>query len=119
MVSELCDQKPPNKEDKGIEIGCQDHQKPVSLILIMFLFLFTMPPSLFNMLFKSATTTSWGYEEGHSKGPRSYALPVIADFNSLHKPPALFTFRSISRDHPVTVEPFQFSPSETVAYEGS
>jgi len=39
--------------------------------------------------------------------------------NSLHKPPALFNFGSISRDHPVTVEPFQFSPSETVAYKGS
>ena len=39
--------------------------------------------------------------------------------NSIHKPPALFNFRSIRCDHPVTVEPFQFSPSEKVAYEGS
>jgi hypothetical protein len=31
----------------------------------------------------------------------------------------LFNFGSISRDHPVPVEPFQFSPSEMVAYEGS
>ena len=35
----------------------------------------------------------------------------ILFINSLHKPPELFNFGSISRDHPVTVEPFQFSPS--------
>jgi hypothetical protein len=46
-------------------------------------------------------------------------ISQILLINSLHKPPALFNFRSISRDHPVTIEPFQFSPSETVAYEGS
>ena len=69
----------------------------------------------------------WQYEEGPSKEPYSHSLLVIADLiNSIHKPPALFNFRSISRDqpatvddHPVTVKPFQFSPSETVAYEGS
>ena len=33
----------------------------------------------------------------------------IEDFNSIHKPPVLFRFRSMSRDQPVTVEPFQFS----------
>jgi hypothetical protein len=68
---------------------------------------------------QKSTTTSWGYEEGPSKGPQRHALLVVADFNSLHKPPALFNFRSINHDHRVTVEPFQFSPSETVAYEGS
>jgi hypothetical protein len=62
---------------------------------------------------------SWGYEEGPSKEPWRHTLLVIADFNSILKPPALFNFRSIGRDHPLTVEPFQFSPLETVAYEGS
>ena len=48
------------------------------------------------------------------------------NINSIHKKPVLFNYRSISRDqpatvddHPVSVEPFPFSPSETVAYEGS
>jgi len=39
--------------------------------------------------------------------------------NSIHKPPASFRFRSMIRNHAVTVEPFQFSPAEPVAYEGS
>lgn len=43
------------------------------------------------------------------------AVPI----NSLHKPPASFSFRSMIHDHAVTVEPFQFSPAEPVAYEGS
>jgi hypothetical protein len=41
---------------------------------------------------------------------QGHALLVISDFNSLDKPPALFSYRSMSRDHPVTVEPFQFLP---------
>jgi len=40
---------------------------------------------------------------------RGHTLLVIADFNSLDKPPTFLSFRSMSRDHPVTVEPFQFS----------
>jgi hypothetical protein len=40
---------------------------------------------------------------------QGHALLVIADFNSIHTPPALFGFRSMRRDRPVTVEPFQFS----------
>ena len=41
---------------------------------------------------------------------RGHTLLVIADLiNSIHKWPALFSFRSMRRDHPVTVEPFQFS----------
>ena len=39
--------------------------------------------------------------------------------NSIHKPPALLWFRSTIRIHAVTVEPFQFSPAEPVAYEWS
>ena len=27
-----------------------------------------------------SATTSWGYEEGPSKGPRSHAMLVVADF---------------------------------------
>ena len=51
---------------------------------------------------------------------RGYALLVIADFiNSIHKLLTLFSFRSISRDHPVTVESFQFlSRKINVALEG-
>jgi hypothetical protein len=61
-----------------------------------------------------------GYEDGTSKGPWSHAQLVIADLiNSIDKPPALFSFRSLRRDHPITVEPFKYSPSDTVAYEGS
>jgi hypothetical protein len=51
---------------------------------------------------------------------QSHALLVIADFNSIHKPPVLFSFRSMSRNHPETVDPFQFSSHQSgVAYEGS
>jgi hypothetical protein len=59
------------------------------------------------------------YEEGHSKGPGSHALLVIADFNSIHKTPGLFSFRSMSRAHPATAEPFQFPLAESVVHEGS
>jgi hypothetical protein len=40
---------------------------------------------------------------------------------SIHKPPALFNFKSMSRDRPLTVEPFQISSRQEggVAYEGS
>ena len=63
---------------------------------------------------------SWGYDEGTSKGPRSHALLVIADLiNSLHKTPVSFNFRSMSRDHSLTTEPFQFSLAAPVVYEGS
>ena len=62
---------------------------------------------------------NWTYEENPSKEPQRHALLVIADFNSTHKPLGLFNFRSISRDHLVTVEPFQFSPSESMGYEES
>jgi len=55
-------------------------------------------------------------EPGRSRG---YALLVFADFNSLEKPPALFSFRSMSGDHPETVELFQFLEAESVAYQGS
>jgi hypothetical protein len=45
---------------------------------------------------------------------------VIADFNSIDKPPALFSFRSMSGDQPVTLEPFKFSSRQGgVAYQGS
>ena len=37
--------------------------------------------------------------------------------NSIHKPPASFKFNSNLCVLPVTVEPFQFSPAEPVAYE--
>jgi hypothetical protein len=36
---------------------------------------------------------------------------------SIHKPPASFKFNSILCVLPVTVEPFQISPAEPVAYE--
>ena len=40
--------------------------------------------------------------------------------NCLHKPPACLGFKSMGRDHPAMVEPFQFlSPQGGVAYEGS
>jgi hypothetical protein len=35
----------------------------------------------------------------------------------IHKPPATFKFRSMIGALPVTVEPFQFSPAQPVAYE--
>jgi hypothetical protein len=39
---------------------------------------------------------------------------------SIHKLPVLFSFRSMSRDHPVAVEPFRFSSRQVqVAYEGN
>ena len=40
---------------------------------------------------------------------------------SIHKSPALFNFKSMSRDHPLTVELFQISSRQEggVAYEGS
>jgi len=43
------------------------------------------------------------------------------NFYSIHKPPASFKFKSMSRDHPLTVEPFQISSRQEggVAYEGS
>jgi hypothetical protein len=45
---------------------------------------------------------------------------VIADFDSLDKPPALFSFRSMSRDHLLTVEHFQFSSRQSgAACQGS
>jgi hypothetical protein len=45
---------------------------------------------------------------------------MIADFDSLDKPPALFSFRSMSRDHPLTVEHFQFSSRQSgAACQGS
>ena len=51
---------------------------------------------------------------------RGHALLVVADlFNSIHKPPASLKFRSIICVLSVTVEPFQFSPAEPVAYEWS
>ena len=40
--------------------------------------------------------------------------------HSIHKPPVLFSFRSMNHNHPATVEPFQFSSRQGgVAYEGS
>ena len=40
--------------------------------------------------------------------------------NSIHNQPVLYSFRSMSHDYPVTVEPFQFSSRQGgVAYEGS
>ena len=48
-----------------------------------------------------------------------HALPVVADFNSLHMPPASFSSRSMILDLAASVEPFKFSPAEPVAYEGS
>ncbi len=39
--------------------------------------------------------------------------------NSLDMPQVLFRFRSRRCYHPATVEPFQFSPAEPVAYQGS
>ena len=58
---------------------------------------------------KSSTTSRAG---GMRKAPgRSQALLMVADLiNSIHKSP---------RFSGVTVEPFQFSPAEPVAYEGS
>jgi hypothetical protein len=44
---------------------------------------------------------------------------LVKDVNSLHKPPAFFGFRSMSRDHPVPIKPFHFSLSEQEAYDGS
>ena len=67
--------------------------------------------------FKSATTSR---ARGMRKAPgRSQALLVVADFNSIHKPPASFRYGSIIHDPPVAVGPFQFSPTEPVAYEWS
>ena len=64
---------------------------------------------------------SWGYEEGPPKEPCSHALLVIADFNPIHKPSVLLSFRSMSQDLPATIEPFEFSsrPEGGVAYVGS
>ncbi len=56
---------------------------------------------------------SWGHEKGPLKGP---ALLMVADFNSIHKPPASISFAPIYHAHAVKVEPFKFSP---VAYEWS
>ena len=40
--------------------------------------------------------------------------------NFIHKVPALFSFRQMSRDHSAILEPFQFiSLQGRVAYEGS
>jgi hypothetical protein len=45
---------------------------------------------------------------------------LIADFECLDIPPALFKFRPMNRDHPLTVEPFHFSSRQGgVAYQGS
>ena len=55
------------------------------------------------------------------KAPRrglGRALPVAADFNSLHMPPASFSSISMNLDLAASVEPFKFSPAEPVAYEG-
>jgi hypothetical protein len=62
----------------------------------------------------------WGYEGVNLKVP-GHALLLIADLiNSIYKLPALSRFRSMSRDYPVTVEPFQFSSCQTgMAYKGS
>jgi hypothetical protein len=46
---------------------------------------------------------------------RSHLIHLL--FNSIHKPPASFKFKSSLCVLPVTVEPFQFSPTEPVAYE--
>ena len=65
-------------------------------------------------------TAEPGGEQGPGRG-LGFALMVIADFiNFIHKPPTLFSFRSMSREHPVTVETFQFLFRKiSVAYAGS
>jgi len=71
------------------------------------------------MCTKSATTSSWGYEEGPWKGAgdTSAGGPLIFKKNfmqkfffiSIHKPPAWITFAPIKHTLAVTVEPSKFS----------
>ncbi len=68
-------------------------------------------------LSQSATTSGAGGMRMAPRRGRDHALLVVADFNSIHKPPASFKFNSILCVLPVTVEPFQFSPADPVAYE--
>ena len=67
---------------------------------------------------KSATISrAWGMRKAPQRGQ---ALLVVADFNSIHKPPVLNRFISINHDLTETVEPFQFSSRRVgVAYERS
>ena len=50
---------------------------------------------------------------------RKQFFKVQGQINSLHQPPALSRLRSMNRDQPVTVAPFQLLPAGSVAYEGS
>jgi hypothetical protein len=64
---------------------------------------------------KSATTSRGGGMRMAPRRGRGRALLVVAD--SIHKPPTSFKFRSMICFLSVSVEPFQFSPAEPVAYE--
>jgi len=72
------------------------------------------------VVLESATTSrAAGMRKAPGRG-RGNALLVIADlFNSLDKPLVLFSSISVSRDHPATVEPFQFTSRQGgAAYQG-
>jgi hypothetical protein len=57
---------------------------------------------------------NWGYEDGPWRGPEP-SLLLVADL--IHKPLASIRLALIKYALAVTEEPFNFSPTEPVAYE--
>jgi hypothetical protein len=68
---------------------------------------------LASILFASA-----GFGSGYSGSVYQQIEKICKKkFISIHKPPASIRFAPVKHALAVTVEPFKFSPAETVAYE--